>query len=127
RAKTSRPNWSVPNHQRSDGGRRRLTGAIFIGSPTKDGPTMATAIRSSNSTPPKAMVGLRRMAVASEKRRDGRGRSSATATMSVADARIEEGAGDVDHQIDQHLDGREHQDQALHDGIVALQHGIDGE
>src|SRR5262249_56920722 len=113
-----------PNHQRSEGGRRRLTGAILSGSLTKDGPASATAIRASSSTAPNVMVGLRRIAVGSEKRR---GSSSAMATMSVADARIEEGVGDVNQEIDQHLGEREHQDQALHDRIVALQHRIDGE
>src|SRR5436190_17167835 len=127
RVKTSRPNWSVPNHQRSDGGRSRLTGAIFRGSPTKDGPITATTISRNSSTPPNAIVGLRRMAVASEKRRGGSGRSSAMATMSVADPRIEEGVGDVDHQVDQHLGRGEDQDQALDDRIVTLQHRVDGE
>src|SRR5262245_20417995 len=127
REKTSRPNWSVPNHQRSDGGRRRLTGAIFSGSVVAmTGARIAMAISTNSSAPPSAIVGLRRMAVGSEKRRDGRARSSVTAAMSVPDARIEEGVGDVDHEVHQHLGGGEHQDQALHDGIVALQHGIDG-
>src|SRR5476651_2913160 len=103
RVKTSRPNWSVPNHQRSDGGRRRLTGAILSGLPTKYGPTIAIAIRISSRTAPMAIVGLRRIAVPSEKRRAGSGRSSVIATMSVPDPGIEEGVGDVDQKVEEHL------------------------
>src|SRR5687768_4462619 len=129
REKTSRPNWSVPNHQRSEGGRRRLTGESLNGSWVAiSGAKTAITIRRASSTPPKAMVGLRRMAVASEKRRPGDGaRSSVMTAMSVPDPWIEEGVGDVDDQVHDHLGGSEHQDQALDDGIVALQHGIDGE
>src|SRR4051794_14683428 len=127
REKTSRPNWSVPNHQRSEGGRRRLTGESLNGSWVAiSGAKTAVTIRMASSTPPKAMVGLRRIAVASEKRRSGRARSSARTAMSVPDPRIEEGVGDVDDQVHDHLGSGEHQDQPLHDGIVALQHGIDG-
>src|SRR5262245_9761627 len=113
REKTSRPNWSVPNHQRSDGGRRRLTGAIFSGSVVAmTGARIAMMISATSSAPPIAIVGLRRMAVGSEKRRDGRTRSSAMTAMSVPDTRIEEGVGDVDHQVHDHFGGSEHQDQA---------------
>src|SRR5476651_654889 len=115
----SRPNWSVPNHQRSEGGRSRLTVEILSGSPTKDGPITATAIRRTSSTAPKVMVGLRRMALSIEKPRGGNTRSSAMTTISVPDPGIEEGVGDVDQQVDQHLGRREHQDQPLHDRIVA--------
>src|SRR5262245_43248360 len=131
REKTSRPNWSVPNHQRSDGGRRRFTGASLNGSWVAiSGAQTAMMTRTASSTPPKAMVGLRRIAVASEKRRPGDGaRSSVMTAMScsVTDPRIEEGVGDVDDQVDDHLGGGEHQDQPLYDGIVALQHGVDGQ
>src|SRR6266403_845039 len=103
REKTSRPNWSVPNHQRSDGGRSRLTGAILNGSLVAiSGARIAMTIRAASSRPPKAMVGLRRMAVTSEKRRGG-ARSSTRMAMSVADSRVEEGVGDVDDQVDHHL------------------------
>src|SRR4029450_10985747 len=129
REKTSRPNWSVTNPQRSEGGRRRLTGESLNGSWVAiSGAKTAITIRRASSTPPKAMVGLRRIAVASEKRRPGDGaRSSVMTAMSVPDPGIEEGVGDVDDQIHDHLGGGEHQDQPLNDGIVALQYGIDGE
>src|SRR5476651_1492335 len=99
----SRPNWSVPNHQRAEGGRSRFTVEILSGSPTKDGPITATAISSTSRTAPKVMVGLRRIALASENRRGGIARSSATATILVPDPWIEEGVGNVDQQVDQHL------------------------
>src|SRR5882757_4600413 len=100
REKTSRPNWSVPNHQRSEGGRRRLTGESLNGSwVASSGANTAITIRMASSTPPKATVGLRRMAVASEKRRSGRARSSVMTAMSVPDPGIEEGVRDVDDQV----------------------------
>ena len=46
---------------------------------------------------------------------------------SIADPRIEERVGQVDHQVDQHVDEREQQDDGLDGGIVAGQHGIDGQ
>src|SRR5437868_2990240 len=78
-------------------------------------------------TAPKVIVGLRRIAVANEKRRGGRTRSSVIAVMSVPDAWIEKSVGDVDEQVHQDLGSGEYQDQPLHHRIVTLQHGIDGE
>ena len=58
----SRPNWSVPNHQRSEGGRIRLIGACRNGSPAISGASTATATSASSIAAPMAIVGLRRMA-----------------------------------------------------------------
>src|SRR6266849_4746873 len=46
---------------------------------------------------------------------------------SVPDARVEQRIAQIDQQIDQHIGGRENQDDALDDRVVAAQDGIDRE
>src|SRR4029078_4527648 len=44
---------------------------------------------------------------------------------SIADPRINQGIGDIDHQIDQHIDKAEQQYDALDHGIVPTQDRVD--
>src|SRR5262245_8080839 len=91
------------------------------------------AIRPTSSAAPMTMVGLRRMKAATRATGGATGGRASLAVVdvsaigSVPDARIEEDVGDVDDEIHQHLGGREHDDETLHDRVVALQHGVDGQ
>src|SRR4051794_26765962 len=53
--------------------------------------------------------------------------SAGAIVMSVPDPGIEQRVADVDGEIDEHVPRREHQDDALDDGIVAPQDGVDDE
>src|SRR5262245_56894218 len=46
---------------------------------------------------------------------------------SIADPRIENGVADVDQQVDNDIDHREHQDDGLYGREVTAEHGLDGE
>src|SRR5688572_32318751 len=46
---------------------------------------------------------------------------------SVADARVEEHVADIDHQVHEDLHAGEDDDEALDDGVVALQDRVDRE
>src|ERR1700749_5022331 len=39
--------------------------------------------------------------------------------------RVDEHIGDIGDQVQHDVDGRRHQDDALHDGVIAIEHGID--
>src|SRR3954470_11432614 len=115
REKMSRPNWSVPNHQRSDGGRIRLIGACRNGSPAMSGASTASATSASSIAAPMAIVGLRRMASPARAESDRCGgassRAMAALTRSVPDARIEGGVGKVDQEIHRNLGAGEDEDE----------------
>src|SRR6266550_8986929 len=124
RENTSRPNWSVPNQNRSDGGRSRLIGACRNGSATNQGPMIAIATRTASSAAPTKMVGLRRIAVAALVSGDATSVAAAVAesvTGLIPDAGIEEHVGDIDNQVHQHLGGCKNDDEALYDRVVAFQ------
>src|SRR6202030_4289635 len=84
---------------------------------------------SSSRIEPTITVGWRRTASRSQRlcATTGAAMSAGATAISVADARIEQSVADVDREIDQHIGGREQQDDALDDRVVAAQDGIDGE
>src|SRR5215216_3904616 len=129
RAKTSRPYWSVPNHQRPDGGRSRLIGACLNGSPVIHGASTAIVTSAASSNAPMKIVGLRR--IAAPRRVSGGAKTASWARAdtgaSIPDARVEKSVGDVYQQVDQHFHPGEYDDQSLDDRIVALKHRIHGQ
>src|SRR6185295_12916394 len=109
---------SVPNQNSADGCRRRSTGATACGS-TVPSQGASTAIRTmvSSTIPPAIAVGWRRNA-SLKRARVGDcecGPAMALVAMSVADARIEEHIGEIDREVDQHVDAGKDQDHPLDD------------
>src|SRR6478609_11600367 len=96
-----------------------------VGSPAISGAAIATAAMNSSSAEPMTMVGLRRA-----KTRNPEGFAgaatwvSAMSVMSVPDPRVEQGVGQVDKQVHQHVDAGEQDDDALDDRIVAPRDGV---
>src|SRR5215831_209585 len=122
---------SVPNQNCADGSFSRCTGATAWGSAVAShGASTATSSIAASTTPPAIAVGWRRRA--SRKRRQmsddsARGPGSASAVTSIPYARIEQHVGQVDREVDQHVERREDENHTLDDGIVAAQDGVDGE
>src|SRR5579862_4092850 len=48
-------------------------------------------------------------------------------SISVPDARVEERIAQIDQEVDQHIGGREYEDDALDDRVVAPEDGVDRE
>src|SRR3954462_2725498 len=53
--------------------------------------------------------------------------SGTETSASIPDPRIEEGVGEVAHEVDDHVDAREQQDHPLDDRVVALRDRVDDE
>src|SRR5215216_6307540 len=104
RAKTSRPYWSVPNHQRPDGGRSRLIGACLNGSPAIHAASPAIVTSAASSNAPMKIVGMRR--IAAPRRVSGGSKTASCASAdtgaSVPEARVEKSVGEIYQQVDEH-------------------------
>src|SRR3546814_19220374 len=74
----------------------------------------------------RSMLGRRAAAAdwAAESTRSG---TAIARCLSVSDARVEQGVGQVDQQIDQHIEEREDQDHRLDGRKVAAEHGVHGQ
>src|SRR5262249_1328379 len=104
RAHTSRPSWSVPSQLAADGGFSRFTGLAAIGSPAISGAASAASTTSNSTTAPPTKVGLRRTKGHRPLRTGWLAMRAVMAVMSIADARVEQGIGQIDHQVDDHID-----------------------
>src|SRR5262245_2153563 len=111
----SRPRLSVPNQCPALGPCRRSIGAKARGSPAMSGAAIAIAAMTRRSPPPTTMVGLRRMKTRKPPGLRGGATSPACATsaMSVANPRIEQRVREINDEVDQHVDGREQNYDAL--------------
>src|SRR6185295_13640978 len=122
---------SVPNQNSAEGCFNRCTGATAWGSTVpSQGASAATSSIAASTTPPTIAVGWRRNA--SRKRRQVSGDPAwasgrASVATSVADARVEEHVGEVDREVDQHVEPGEDEDHSLDDGVVAAQDGVHGQ
>src|SRR5262245_4179793 len=125
RAHTSRPSWSVPSQLNCEGGRSRFTGLAAMGSPAIRGAASAASATTASTMTPPTRVGLRRAKCHTPLRRDIGAISAVATVMSVADPGIEQGVGQVDQQIDDHINPGEQQDDALNDGVIPFGNGID--
>src|SRR5271165_1442826 len=135
RENTSRPTSSVPNQCASEGALRTVAQLCAVGS--YGAMTGASKARSANSTmsssPKTAALRMNRRRTARTRGlsafsvRAVRNRSSSpvVSPMSGPQPRIDQNAGDVGQQIEHDVDRRRHQDDALDDGIIAVEHGID--
>src|SRR6266568_7562593 len=92
------------------------------------------AVIKSSSTLPTTMVGWRRIyrRVPLSRAGAGAGRVRSLWMMAmdaplVPDARVEQRIAQIDQQVDQHIGGRENEDDALDDRVVAAQDGVDRE
>src|SRR5260221_12988332 len=115
---------SEPNQKSAEGCLRRFTGATAWGSTVPShGASTAMRIMASSTRPPAIAVGWRRSA-SRKLRQVGEtafGTSSATAAMSVADARIEEHVAQVHREVDEHVGRGKHEHHALDERVVAAQ------
>src|SRR5436190_1095935 len=122
---------SLPNQNSADGGFKRRIGDTASGSTVPShGAKMAIAIIKSSTTPPTIAVGWRRNASRRNCQVEETGFGAAStviADMSVTNPRVEEHIRQIDREIDQHVDRREHQDHPLDDRVVATQDRVDGE
>src|SRR5436190_23659962 len=89
--------------------RSRLAESNSVGSTVPShGAAAASRTRSARTAPPMRTDQLARMFL-------------------IADPGIEEDVGNVDQQVDRHVDEREEQDQALHGREVAREHRVHGQ
>src|SRR6266851_2308794 len=135
RASTSRPISSVPNQCARLGGLRTSDQFVAIGSyGLISGAKTAMAMKNSTTTAP--TMAPRRLTRRRTARRQGCDSGGAAAvvsmvvavmTVSRAQARVDEEIGEVGEQVEQDIRGRGEEHDALHHGIVAVEHGIDDE
>ena len=138
RANTSRPNLSEPNQYSSEGGLRRpVTTFNSAGSLAAiQGANIATKMMTATISKPSDRFGLRRTNSTIRRCMGSAAASADSNSISLTAAvdmalvphpGIEDRIAQVNHQIDEHVDAREYEDDALDDRIVAIEHSLDGE
>ena len=72
-------------------------------------------------------TGAARAATASpfRRQREGKSREARRPSCSTPQPRVDEDIGDIGNQVERDVDGRGHQNDTLHHGIIAVEHGID--
>src|SRR5689334_3567849 len=116
RDKTSRPNSSRPSQWSHDDGARRAATSICNGSwGASAGTRTAVTMR-----PATAAAGQARL-------RHGRSERPLSMASLVAHARVEHGVQQIDGKIEQDEQGRDHEHDALHLGVITLLHGANQE
>src|SRR5258708_6542717 len=133
RASTSRPISSVPNQCARLGGLRTNDQFVAIGSyGLISGAKTAMATKNSTTTAP--TMAPRRLTRRRTARRQGCDSGVAAAVVSIAVAvmtvsraqpRVDEEIGDIGEQVEEDIRGRGEQDDALHHGVVAIEHRVD--